>query len=131
MPEWPDAYVGIPWAWRGRDRAGIDCYGLVRLVYAERLGVALPVEQYLRPVTAARRIREAVEGPCWREAEAPRGMDVAICDSLLYAGGGLRRGPWHLALRVDGEWALHAVREVGSCLVRHRDLTVLMWCRHG
>ena len=35
-------FVGIPHADLGRDRAGCDCYGLLRLVYAEDLGIALP-----------------------------------------------------------------------------------------
>jgi len=35
-------FVGIPHADLGRDRAGCDCYGLLRIVYAEDLGIALP-----------------------------------------------------------------------------------------
>ena len=39
---WTNAYVGLPWADLGRDRAGCDCYGLARLIYADQLGIALP-----------------------------------------------------------------------------------------
>lgn len=38
---WSAAYVGIPWAELGRTRAGCDCWGLVRLVLADR-GIAVP-----------------------------------------------------------------------------------------
>lgn len=37
-----DSFVGIPYLARGRDRAGIDCWGLVSLVFAELCGIALP-----------------------------------------------------------------------------------------
>ena len=39
---WTKAYVGLPFQLLGRDRAGVDCWGLVRLVLAERTGVILP-----------------------------------------------------------------------------------------
>lgn len=37
-----DSFVGLPYLDRGRTRAGVDCYGLLRLVYAEQLGIELP-----------------------------------------------------------------------------------------
>lgn len=41
-PAWCADYIGVPFLERGRDRAGCDCWGLVRLVLAERFGVAVP-----------------------------------------------------------------------------------------
>lgn len=37
-----DDLVGIPYLDKGRDRRGCDCWGLLRLAFAERLGVELP-----------------------------------------------------------------------------------------
>ena len=42
IPDWVADYVGIPYRMLGRSRDGADCWGLVRLVYADRLGVDLP-----------------------------------------------------------------------------------------
>lgn len=42
IPAWVAAYLDIPFVEAGRDRAGADCYGLVRLVLAEQFGIAIP-----------------------------------------------------------------------------------------
>lgn len=40
---WTNAYVGTPYKDKGRTREnGVDCWGLVRLVYHDLLGVDLP-----------------------------------------------------------------------------------------
>ncbi|QND45195.1 C40 family peptidase (plasmid) [Rhizobium lusitanum] len=45
---WSNEFVGIPYVAFGRDRAGVDCWGLAKLVFAEILGIELPsyIEQY-------------------------------------------------------------------------------------
>lgn len=42
LPAWLDAYLDLPFVEGGRSRAGVDCYGLLRLVLAERFGCDIP-----------------------------------------------------------------------------------------
>jgi cell wall-associated NlpC family hydrolase len=39
---WSAAFIGLPWREKGRDRDGIDCWGLCTLIYAECLAITLP-----------------------------------------------------------------------------------------
>lgn len=39
---WSNRYVGIPFRDHGRDRAGVDCWGLAWLIYRDELGITLP-----------------------------------------------------------------------------------------
>lgn len=47
-PAWVAGYVGLPFKAHGRDRNGLDCWGLVRLVLLEVFSVDVPcfVTQY-------------------------------------------------------------------------------------
>ncbi|MCS6800270.1 MAG: C40 family peptidase, partial [Myxococcota bacterium] len=88
------------WREGGADYYGCDCWGLVRLVYYDELGIVLP--EYgpddPRPrerIVDAEVLRwERVEG-AWRDG------DVA----LLTAG----RAPVHVGLIADGHRLLHAL----------------------
>lgn len=39
---WTNDYIKIPFGDKGRDRKSCDCWGLVRLIYRDRLGIELP-----------------------------------------------------------------------------------------
>jgi len=40
---WATKYIGLPFLLGGRSREGLDCWGLVQLVYQEELNESLPV----------------------------------------------------------------------------------------
>jgi cell wall-associated NlpC family hydrolase len=104
MRHWSALYVGLPFAARGRDRAGLDCWGLVRLVYAEQLGIDLPsyVEDYAsieELVELHGLMRGAIDDGEWISTEEPRHYDV-----LLF-----RRGRYdsHVGLYVSRGLMMH------------------------
>lgn len=105
-------YVGIPFRTLGRDREGCDCYGLVRLVYRERLGIELPAfTDYHETLSAETAALIAAERRLWREVAEPAPYDV-----LLFRVDG---APQHIGLVAQPGWMLHTTRGKHSCLERY------------
>lgn len=102
-PAWVAPYVGLPYADKGRDRTGADCWGGVRMVLADVFGVGLP--SYADAYTVASdhaSVAAAVEAGLtdgWTRVEQPRAGDLLI---LKIAGR-----PWHCAVMVTADRFLH------------------------
>lgn len=114
LPWWA-AYVGLPFLGGGRDRDGLDCWGLVRLVYAERFGIGLPeygeiAANELRAV--ARAMDAAAAADPWLPVSAPREGDVCLMRS---ARGG--RAIVHVGVSVNASGILHVERASASVVV--------------
>ena len=122
MTDWGQ-YVGLPHRPHGRDRDGLDCWGLVRLVYAEALGIDLPsyVEDCPdlseRADLAALITGERDAGP-WRQVAKPAAFDV-----LLF-----RVGPHatHVALAINSRDMLHLHGRSHSVIER---IAAPMWAK--
>ena len=75
-----DKYVGIPYAEKGRDISGLDCYGLVRLIYKEEKNITLPSFTADYAVQDNKRIEELIaqykEG--WEPADEPQVGDIVL-----------------------------------------------------
>lgn len=99
MFDW-SPYNVIPWAEKGRDEEGCDCWGWIRLVYARELGIDVPsfaseYQSNFHPQDTGSTILAHL--PEWSEVEAPADMDLA-----LYWNDA-PEWPSHVGI-VDGPW---------------------------
>jgi hypothetical protein len=108
-------FVGLPHRDHGRDASGVDCWGLLRLVYAEALGVDLP--DYL---DACPSLRERADLSALIEGQRDAGgwqpvQEIAPFDALLF-----RVGPHatHIAVAVDATRMLHVAAGSRSVIER-------------
>ena len=80
---WSDKYTGIPYQDESSSFGGCDCWGLVRLVYQNELGIELP-DYGRRPLESAvaylRRAKRLIEQESfrWPRAVSPQPFDVVL-----------------------------------------------------
>lgn len=120
LPEWVQGYVGLPYKSRGRDRDGLDCWGLFYLAGREALDLPLP----------------DYEGPAWDDAVSSAGIVKAaatfakrfqrlkpgeeqIGDGVLFFIGGL---PIHIGMVIGRRRFLHIERNMTSTVARYDAL---------
>lgn len=117
LPPWVETYVGLPFASRGRDRRGLDCWGLVRLAMAEQLGIELPI--YLTYADAEDRKDAAttIEAALARDWQPVEEGKESLGDVAVFRVAG---APMHVGLVLDRERMLHIHAGIGACVERWR-----------
>ncbi len=137
MKSWVVPYLGLPFQEKGRTREGVDCYGLVRLIYAEQRGIELPsyTESYAtvtdhREITALLRQEVATQ---WGEIPLSK---AATYDGLIIR---LLGQPTHFGMVLDPPWFIHALKrerqDTGRTWVerwdslewKHRVIAAVRW----
>lgn len=119
---WASRYVGIPFRALGRDRSGLDCYGLVCLVFSEQWGVRLPdyIGRYgtdLQSSEVQNLFVMGMNSPFWtRLTRAPRDGDVVVLQIQGHAH--------HVGVMVDRWRMLHA-REGATVTIER--VTAPLW----
>lgn len=95
-----EKYIGIKYQVNGRDYSGIDCYGLVRLVYKEELGIDLPsfIEEGINPERTQELILQYREG--WEPTET-----ISTGDVVIFKVMGVDS---HIAIAISPTHFLHA-----------------------
>ena len=121
QPAWARSYLGIPFQEKGRTRTGLDCYGLVRLVFHEQLGIELPsyAEDYATTT-------DAVEIAALFQGElASQWHEIPLAQAQLFDVVILRilGEPIHFALVLDPPYFLHVFRGTDVTVERWDSLT--------
>lgn len=110
---WANDYVGIPFIDKGRDVTGLDCWGVIYLVFKEELTIDIPsyTEFYttiseLRELAAL--IKNKIDPAVWIKVEtAP-----CIGDAILFR---VKDYHAHVGVVVGGGYMLHALENIGTC----------------
>lgn len=111
-----DSYVGIPWCDGGRTRAGVDCWGLFRLVYSEVFGIELASysDQYTTALDKTV-IRELVNGgkDRWERVDQPNPGDGILLNIANRV---------HIGIAIGSGYMLHIEKGSGSIIESYNSL---------
>jgi len=117
MVAWVNKYLDVPFVERGRDRDGVDCWGLVRLVLMEQFGINVPRYDGEYMSTSENELLAGI-------VERERGGWVSVepgeeqCgDVVLLAITGF---PCHVGIVVDDGMMLNARNGVGIAVESYR-----------
>jgi cell wall-associated NlpC family hydrolase len=116
LPAWANHYVGLPFAEHGRDRTGVDCWGLLRLIYQEQFGLTLPsyAEAY-RTTIDAQEIGALVQREATSGWEAVPLAEARLGDVLILR---VRNYPMHCGLVLAPPKFLHIERRIQAAVER-------------
>lgn len=114
---WWNEYVGIQYKAKGRDREGLDCWGLVRLVYLEKFDTLLPsfAEVYEQKEHEKQAELIAMHKEGWEKTSHPATGDV-----VLFRINGSES---HVGIVTNPSYFLH-VREGQDAVIEKLDSVI-------
>lgn len=116
------SYMMIPVVPGGRSREKVDCWGLVVLIYAELLSVALPLHEDVNwKDSGPDKVAATVAADALAEWDEVVAQDRREYDVVILR---LKGVPWHVGVLVDKDRFIHADPVRGMCVER---LEALHW----
>jgi len=104
MSHWAAKYIGMPFLPGGRTAEGVDCWGLLCLIYREKFGIELPTIPWIGRASIQEQINTVInaDGKDWQEVPDP--FDGAA------VGMSLRTAIHHVGIYVvaDGGKIMHS-----------------------
>ena len=113
-----DDLIGIPFRDGGRDMTGLDCWGLVRIIY-DRIGIDLPDYRIAAADELAVHEEMLEQEPRWRRLERPEAGAV-----VLIANGETGRAN-HVGVYIGDGRMIHAYAYSGVAISHTRR-----WAAH-
>lgn len=114
IPDWVASYIGLPWLTDGRDRAGVDCWGLFLLILQEKFNIEVPHYEQIgfrigEEELLANFMKEKLPEQ-WR----PLKLGEEQCgDGILLR---LRGQPIHIGCVVAEGWMVHVEEGINSTI---------------
>lgn len=122
MSAWWTKYIGIPFVEKGRSDVGVDCWGLVKIIYEKEKGIILPSYEELYETTEDRDILsqtiQSESSAHWLNPEKPKEFDVIILD--------MRGLPMHVGIVTKDNHMIHCAKGINTA---HENFTTMRW-RH-
>lgn len=111
-------YIGIPFVPHGRGREGLDCWGLLRLIYKEQVGVELlSYSEAYGSTNDEAHLGALISGKLPEKwSEIPEGQERPGDGILLR----LKGQPMHVGVIVAPGVFIHIHEGVNACLERYR-----------
>lgn len=118
MHPWWNNYIRTPFKEKGRDLAGVDCWGLAAIIYEGELGIILPsYTDFYENTEESRLLAKLIadeRANKWDHPETPKMFDIII----LKLGG----VPFHVGVVTKPNHMIHCAKDVGTTHVRFDTL---------
>lgn len=119
IPGWAAGYIGLPFKAHGRDRAGMDCWGLVRLVLAEQFAVFAPsFSANYESTEDAATLGALITDHARLCIKVPPGQEK--CGDVIVLR--MKGAPMHVGMVLGDNFMLHIERGVNSSMESYKNI---------